>query len=74
MKNLNVVMLLSPFLQGDYSIIHKFAILAVQPGADIELKIDYDHQPNKVHLTHVNGKKEIVSPVEKGHFKAPGNP
>ncbi|MFD0048086.1 hypothetical protein ACFVHQ_01895 [Actinomycetes bacterium NPDC127524] len=48
--------------------------LAVQPGADIELKINYDPQPNEVHLTQENGKKEIELPVEKGHFTAPGNP
>lgn len=46
--------------------------IAVQPGADIELKINYDPQPNEVHLSLVNGKKEIELPVEKGHFKAPG--
>ncbi|WP_419881602.1 hypothetical protein ACN6MY_19180 [Peribacillus sp. B-H-3] len=47
--------------------------IAVQPGADIEVKIDYDPQPNEIHLSQVNGKKEIVLPVEKGHFKAPRN-
>jgi hypothetical protein len=42
--------------------------IQVNPGEEVRLTMDYDPKPNEVHLTQMNGNKEVEVVVENNRF------